>query len=203
MLIAAKPKQRNKAKPIPESLIYEIIDGMPLYYEGYKEVLSNKKTSEEIMGASGLQSYIIFYLLKVLYSKLDDRKYIFLTNEIGTHIDKNNNLSGDVYIYEKAKLPPEKINTQYVDIAPKIAVEIDIRIDLSDEKDFGYVFTKTHKLLDFGVEKVFWIFTKHQKVMVATKDQDWLTKNWNQEIELLDGEYFNIGKFLADEGIVQ
>ena len=203
MLIVAKPKQRNKVKPIPESLIYEIIDGMPLYYEGYKDVLTNKKTSEEIMGASGLQSYIIYYLLKVLYAKLDDRKYIFLTNEIGTHIDKNNNLSGDIYIYEKTKLPPEKINTKYVDIAPKIAVEIDIRIDLSDEKDFGYVFTKTHKLLDFGVEKVLWIFTKHQKVMVATKDQDWLTKNWNQEIELLDGEYFNIGKFLADEGIVQ
>ena len=79
----------------------------------------------------------------------------------------------------------------------------DIRIDLSDEKDFGYVFTKTHKLLDFGVEKVFWIFTKHQKVMVATKDQDWLTKNWNQEIELLDDEYFNIGQFLADEGVGQ
>ena len=35
MLIAAKPKHRNKPKPIPESLIYEIIDGMPLYYEGY------------------------------------------------------------------------------------------------------------------------------------------------------------------------
>jgi uncharacterized protein (DUF2164 family) len=58
-------------------------------------------------------------------------------------------------------------------------------------------------LLDFGVEKVLWIFTKHQKVMVAIKDQDWLTKNWNQEIELLDGEYFNIGKFLADEGVWQ
>lgn len=39
--------------------------------------------------------------------------------------------------------------------------------------------------------------------MVAIKYQDWLTKNWNQEIELLDGEYFNIGKFLADEGVGQ
>ncbi|MER0440617.1 Uma2 family endonuclease [Emticicia sp. W12TSBA100-4] len=203
MLIAEKSRQRNKAKAIPESLIYEIIDGKPFYYDGYKDVLANKKTSEEIMGASGLQSYIIYYLLKVLYAKLDDRKYRFLTNEIGTHLDKNNNLSGDIYIYDKQTLSPDKINTHYVEVAPKIAIEIDIRIDLSDEKDFGYVFTKTHKLLDFGVEKVLWIFTKHQKVMVATKDQDWLTKNWNQEIELLDGEYFNIGKFLADEGVEQ
>ncbi len=203
MLIAEKSRQRNKAKAIPESLIYEIIDGKPFYYDGYKDVLANKKTSEEIMGASGFQSFIIYYLLKVLYAKLDDRKYRFLTNEIGTHLDKNNNLSGDIYIYDKQTLSPDKINTHYVEVAPKIAIEIDIRIDLSDEKDFGYVFTKTHKLLNFGVEKVLWIFTKHQKVMVATKDQDWLTKNWNQEIELLDGEYFNIGKFLADEGVEQ
>ncbi len=203
MLTLEKPKQRNRAKPIPESLIYEIMDGKPLYYEGYKDVLANKKTSEEIMGASGLQSFIIQYLLEVLYLKIGRKKYHFLTNEIGTHLDKGNNLSGDIYIYEKNVLSPDKINTHYIEVAPKIAVEIDIRIDLSDEKDFGYVFTKTHKLLDFGVEKVFWIFTKHQKVMVATKDQDWLTKNWNQEIELLDGEFFNIGQFLADEGVVQ
>jgi Uma2 family endonuclease len=195
------PKHRNRSKPIPEALIYEIMDGRPLYYEGYKDVLANKKTTEQIMGASGLQSFIIQYLLEVLYLKIGRKKYHFLTNEIGTHLDNGNNLSGDVYIYEKAKLPPEKINIHYIDVPPKIAVEIDIRIDLSDEKDFGYVFTKTHKLLDFGVEKVFWIFTKHQKVMIATKDQDWLTKNWTQEIELLDGEYFNIGKFLEEEGI--
>jgi len=203
MLIVEKPRQRNRAKAIPESLIYEVIDGKPFYYEGYKDVLANKKTSEEIMGASGLQSFIIQYLLEVLYLKIGRKRYHFLTNEIGTHLDKNNNLSGDIYIYDKETLSPDKINTHYVEVAPKIAIEIDIRIDLSDEKDFGYVFTKTHKLLDFGVEKVLWIFTKHQKVMVATKDQDWLTKNWSQEIELLDGEYFNIGKFLADEGVGQ
>jgi Uma2 family endonuclease len=201
MVSIDKNPKRAKTKHIPESLIYEIIDGKPFYYEGYKDVLSNKKTIEEIMGASGLQSYIIYYLLKVLYAKLDGSKYIFLTNEIGAHLDTNNNLSGDIYIYEKSKLSPEKINIHYVDVAPKIAIEIDIRVDLSDEKDFGYVFTKTHKLLDFGVEKVFWIFTKHQKVMIAVKDEDWITKDWNQEIELLNNEFFNIGQFLTEEGV--
>lgn len=65
MLITEKPRQRNKAKAIPESLIYEIIDGKPFYYDGYKDVLANKKTSEEIMGASGLQSFIIQYLFNI------------------------------------------------------------------------------------------------------------------------------------------
>jgi Uma2 family endonuclease len=201
MVSIDKNPKRSKTKHIPESLIYEIIDGKPFYYKGYKDVLSNKKTFEEIMGASGLQSYIIYYLLRILYAKLDEDKYVFLTNEIGSHLDTNNNLSGDIYIYETKQLPAEKINIHYVDVAPKIAIEIDIRVDLSDEKDFGYVFTKTHKLLDFGVEKVFWIFTKHQKVIIAVKDQDWITKDWNQEIELLDSVFFNIGQFLTKKGI--
>ncbi len=33
------------------------------------------------------------------------------------------------------------------------------------------------------------------------KDEDWITKDWNQEIELLNNEFFNIGQFLADEGV--
>ncbi len=37
--------------------------------------------------------------------------------------------------------------------------------------------------------------------MIAVKDQDWITKDWNQEIELLDNEVFNIGQFLTDEGV--
>lgn len=191
----------KQQKAIPQSLIYEIIDGKPFYYRGYKEVLEKKRTFEEIVGISGLQSFIVQYLLELLYLSKRQGYYFFV--RVGTHLNKNNNFSGDIYIYDKQTLSPDKINTHYVEVAPKIAIEIDIRIDLSDEKDFGYVFTKTHKLLDFGVEKVLWIFTKHQKVMVATKDQDWLTKNWNQEIELLDGEYFNIGKYLADEGVEQ
>lgn len=201
MVSIDKNPKRSKAKPIPESLIYEVIDGKPLYYEGYKDVLANKKTIEEIMGTSGLQSFIIQYILEVLYTKIGRKKYHFLTNEIGTHLDNKNNLSGDIYIYDKAQLTPDKINTHYLTIPPKIAIEIDIRVDLSDEKDFGYVFTKTHKLLDFGAEKVVWIFTKHQKVMIAKKDQDWLTKDWNQEIELVENEFFNIGQFLNDEGV--
>lgn len=201
MVSIDKNPKRSKAKPIPESLIYEVIDGKPLYYEGYKDVLANKKTIEEIMGTSGLQSFIIQYILEILYTKIGRKKYHFLTNEIGTHLDNKNNLSGDIYIYDKAQLTPDKINTHYLTIPPKIAIEIDIRVDLSDEKDFGYVFTKTHKLLDFGAEKILWIFTKHQKVMIATKDQDWLTKDWNQEIELVENEFFNIGQFLNDEGV--
>ena len=41
------PKPRRK---VPDALIYEIMDGKPIYRKGYREVLSGKKTIEEIMG---------------------------------------------------------------------------------------------------------------------------------------------------------
>lgn len=123
-------------------------------------------------------------------------------NRVGVSLDNDNIISCDIFVFDHTQQFLSKIATSYnISIPPKIAIEIDIRIDLSDEKDFSYVFTKTHKLLDFGVEKVFWIFRKHQKVMIAVKDEDWITKDWNHEIELLNNEFFNIGQFLADEGV--
>jgi len=172
-----------------------------VYYRGYKDVLNNKKTLDDIMGSSGLQSFIIQYILEILYIKVGRTLYHFLTNEVGTHLGKKDNLSGDVYVYEKRKLTPSEINQQYIKVPAKVAVEIDSKIDISKDKDLDYVNIKTQKLLNFGVEKVIWIFTGSQKVLVAQKDVDWLTKDWNQDIELLDGHFFNIGQYLKNEGV--
>ena len=65
-MIASKvaPYIRHRPKPrnVPDYLIYEIMDGKPIYYRGFREVLSGKKQAEEIMGSSLLQSYIVTYL---------------------------------------------------------------------------------------------------------------------------------------------
>lgn len=205
MLVAeiepAKLVRPPKVKEIPEALVYEVIDGRKLYYKGYKDVLSKKKKIEDIMGASGLQSFIIQYILEILYLQVGRKKYHFLTNEVGSHISHKTNLSGDIHIFDKGSLSANKININYIDIPPKIAIEIDIRIDLSDDKDFEYTFTKTQKLLDFGVEKVIWIFSKMNKVVIATKDEDWIVRDWNKDIELIDGQILNIGEYLKNEGI--
>jgi len=205
MVISDKIPQKiarvRKPKEIPEALVYEIIDGRKLYYKGYKEVLSKKKKIEDIMGSSTLQGFIIFYLLKICYRFLDDNQYIFLTNESGLHLEKSNNLSTDISIFEKDVLTSKEINLKYADVCPKVVLEIDIRIDLSDEKDFDYTFTKTNKLLEFGTEKVIWIFTKTQKVVIATKDEDWIVRDWNKDVELLDGHLFNIGNYLKEQGV--
>ncbi|MCE7042919.1 Uma2 family endonuclease [Dyadobacter sp. CY312] len=205
-MLTQEPKKRsqtsnNKYDNIPDSLIYEVMDGEPLYYRGYKDVLNNKKSLDDIMGSSGLQSFIIQYILEILYVKVGRKIYHFLTNEVGTHLGKKDNLSGDVYVYEKSKLTPAEINEKYINIPAKIAVEIDSKIDISKDRDLDYVNIKTQKLLNFGVEKVIWIFTGSQKVMVSEQGKDWLTKDWNQDIELLDGHFFNICQYLKEEGV--
>lgn len=60
-------KQRSltsgqKQPPVAlESLVYEVLDGRPLYYRGYEDVLSGKKSPEEIMGSSSLQWVLASY----------------------------------------------------------------------------------------------------------------------------------------------
>lgn len=95
-------------------------------------------------------------------------------------------------VYDKEILSPAKITTKYVDVPSKLAVEIDIKADLSNPKHYDYVNLKTQKLLDFGTETVIWIFTETQKVMIAPKSRDWLIVNWDKDIELMDGFSFNI-----------
>ncbi|MDX2069856.1 MAG: hypothetical protein SFV55_15615 [Haliscomenobacter sp.] len=62
MIAPESPRKRLPripAKRIPAALIYEIMDGKPVYYKGYREVLNNEKTLEEVMGASTLQGFIV------------------------------------------------------------------------------------------------------------------------------------------------
>ncbi|WP_229312027.1 Uma2 family endonuclease [Larkinella punicea] len=196
------PVKTSKQKVALESLIYEVLDGRSLYYSGYKDVLAGKKTPEEIMGSSSLQWVLVSYFMRIMIRSLDEKKYWFASNEAGVHLDHRNNLSHDAAIYEKSVLTPDKINVHYVDVPAKVAVEIDVKADLSKTEDFNYVNKKTRKLLDFGTSKVIWIFTDTQQVMIAEQTADaWLTMDWNRELELLDGQKFNIGRYLEEEGI--
>jgi hypothetical protein len=58
-------EKKKRTRAIPAYLICEELEGKPLYYKGYKDVLSGKKTKEDIMGASGLQMELISYLVRL------------------------------------------------------------------------------------------------------------------------------------------
>ena len=188
-------------KNIPESLIYEMIDGKILYRKGYKQVLAGKKTLEEIMGASSLQSLVAFHLTSIIAKFIDEDIYFVLINESGVHLDHKNNLANDLAIYDKEVLKPSMISTKYTDVPPKIAIEIDVKAEYEDLTELGYIYKKTQKLLNFGVEKVIWIITSVGKVTVSTQEKNWETMDWNKDVEIMDGHSFNVANYLKKQGV--
>jgi hypothetical protein len=188
------------AKNIPHVLIHEIIDGTPLYRKGYRDVLAKTKTVEDIMGCSSLQFFIIDYILGILYSSINREKYIIATNEAGIHIDKRNNLSGDLMLFDRDVLTIDKVNKHYAPVHPKISIEIDLDIELETFTQDGYMNIKTKKLLDFGADKVIWFLTQSRNVTIASAAGNWQTFDWNEDVEILDGITCNVGKYLKEKG---
>jgi len=200
-MISAEKKSVRKQRKVPEFLIYELMDGKPVYYRNYKSVLNNTKKFEDIMGSSTLQSVIIIHILSILIKSLNEEEFWLMTNETGIHLDHRNNLAGDILIYEKSRLKTTDINTQYATVAPNIAIEIDTKADLSILTFQQYLKLKTTKLHNFGVDKVIWIMTATRQVLVALPGQDWLIIDWNKDIEVINGISFNIGNYLQKSGI--
>jgi Uma2 family endonuclease len=192
---------QRKIPKVPSYLVKEILDDMPVFYKGYKAVLRKEKTIEDIMGGSGLQIFIVRYLFRLLDRNLDDNLFYVFTGEGGLHLSKGNNLSGDVLVFDKQVLTPDLIDTHYLNIPPLIDIEIDVEIDNTTFSDFDYIQRKTVNLLKFGTQKVIWILTKTQKVIVAEPNKDWLMIDWQKDVEITNGITFNVPQYLKKEGV--
>ena len=192
-------------KKVPDYLVKDEIDGVRFYYRDYKLVLNKRKTLDEIMGCSAIQSLLIQYLMKILFKNDIDEKYYLFTNESGNNLSLNNNFSFDLALYERALLTPDLINNKYVHgIAPQIVVEIDAKISHKNNDSNhseNYCFSKIQKLLDYGTQKIVWIFTKSKKILIA-EGKDWHIYDFDKTLQLLDNVTFNIAEFLEKEKIV-
>jgi Uma2 family endonuclease len=186
----------NVIQTIPKSLIYETVDGNPIYYRGYKDYLSGKKQLEELMGSSFLQSSIITELVYVLVSTLG-KKYKILSNELGLHLSKGSQRAADIALLDKYKIKDIKEKKKYLDIPPDVVIEVDIKAEDEEKDSFNYVNKKTEELLAFGVKKVIWIFTDSEKVLLAENDKNWELTNWSKEIEIIDDIKVNIRELAA------
>ncbi|CAG5008101.1 hypothetical protein DYBT9275_04193 [Dyadobacter sp. CECT 9275] len=200
MIAPSGPRTDIPAQMIPNALIHEIIDGKPLYRKGYRDVLSKTKKIEDIMGSSSLQFFIIDFILRILYRNVDEDQYIIATNEAGLHLDRRNNIAGDILIFDKDVLTMDKINRHYSQVPPKVSIEIDLDIELEELTESSYISIKTKKLLEFGAEKVIWFLTEQKKVMIATKHTDWLMEDWDTNVEIMPGITCNLGGYLKEKG---
>lgn len=198
--VATPPKKRRKSG-VPSYLIYETLNGRALYYRGYRDVTTGKKTPAEIMGSSSLQAMLVSLIHGFLFTHINRKLYLLTTNESGIHLDKGNNLSNDIAIFDKSS--GLTLTDKYFTVPPKIAIEVDVRIEPEEfsGKESGYVYAKTERLLAFGVEMVIWVTTEPKKIFVATRTAPWITQNWDASVPVLDDVVLNLAELLHEEGI--
>ena len=200
--LAVSEKIPVPSEKVPDVLVYEEMDGKPIYYRGYRDVLAKQKNPEDIMGCSDVQGIIVSTVLRFLFRELPEDQYEIITNEIGLHLERGNNLSSDVAIYEKSMLQRTPLKNKYFDIPPLVAIEIDTKADTSSfNTPADYYHTKTEKLFAFGVKQVVWLFSANRKVTVAYPQQDWITKDWDKPVTILDQYSFSVADLIKKGGI--
>jgi Uma2 family endonuclease len=87
-------------------------------------------------------------------------------------------------------------------IPPRIVIEVDTKASFEDfTTPMDYFNQKTDDLLNFGVEKVIWIFTASRKVMEARKGENWIISGWQQEIPLLENISLNLEKLIQENNL--
>ena len=76
-------------------------------------------------------------------------------------------------------------------------LKVDTKADVKDFGDiFSYVSEKTDDLLDSGVEKVLWILTESQKILIAEQGKQWLIAKWNDTIPVLEDITINLEELI-------
>lgn len=195
-------KKTASQKKVPEYLVKEEFDGVKFYYKGYKEVLKGNKKLEDIMPSSGLHSFIMTWLTILLGKQLNESLFRLLVGEVGNITPQKKRAGLDIAIFDKKVLTPEQINRHYTQVAPKIVIEVDVDVESENLTQDEIIQFRTRKLLESGVEKVIWIFSLSQMVMVAEAGKDWILFDWDREVEVLDGIAFNVGAHLKKEGVI-
>ena len=188
-----------KGSKIPKYLVYERVEGRPIYYKNYEKVLKGELPAEVVMGSGELQALLIGLILKYLYKFLSE-DYVILTNELGFYTSPKSFRSLDIAVYRKESM--KKPSSGYSKKIPVAVIEIDTKADLKNYRSFEeYMYEKTEELLSSGVEMVVWYLTRVKKVLVAERGKDWITSNWDKEINLPIGVKLNLKGILEEEGI--
>lgn len=178
---------------IPSYLIYEMDDGVPIYYKGYFEVLAGEKDFEEIIGNTSLQAWLkgeLSYFIKNLLPV----EYIMTTGELGLQIEKSTSRVVNIAIFKKENFV---LSNQYSAHPPEIAIEIDTKADLnSTGAAIKYYQRKNKQLFEFGVKKIIWIFTEVQAVQVLEVEGKEQEFEWAEDIPVMENVSFNLQQIM-------
>jgi hypothetical protein len=176
-------------KKIPRHLIYEMDEGRPIYYRWYKEYLNGNENYEETMPDSSLQSWLknqISFLITFFLQ--GNKNYVVTVGEQGLSLKKKSWRGADIAIFKRENF---QLTPEFAKLPPEVVIEINIKgYYETQEKALADYERKNAQLLEFGVQKIIWIFTEPRQITVLTKSGR-ENFNWNESISVMDGIEFN------------
>lgn len=195
---AAPVKRPARRLSLKKSLVYEIVDGQPIYFKGYREVLSGVKTKEEIMGDSSLQAWLKLRIAMLLFQQLHTKGFEVTNGEQGLKLGKKHRRDADIAIFRRENF---SLSKHYAQLPPDAVVEIDVEAETENNSEMAYVLRKVADYFAFGLQKVVWVFTLEQRILVFTPDQPPVTLAWEQDVDVIAGAKFNIAEMLKQSGL--
>lgn len=196
--ITASAAKRKDNRRLRDALTYEVVDGKPIYYKGYRQVLNGKLNLESVMAESILQAWLKAQLSALLIQQLRGKNFEILTGELGVWVKKDDYRGADLSIFRSENFV---LTSHFTRVPPEVVVEIDVQADLEKLSEGDYVWRKIEDYLQFGVKRIVWIFTASRKIVVATEQKPWLTLDWDATIETVEGATFNLEKMLEGKPI--
>ncbi len=160
------------------------------------------KTIEEFnFGNNTLHWFIISLIIKHLTKNLPEN-YFAGASELGLHISNKTNFSADIAIYREGQLKVGFHSVKYEQTPPNVIIEVDIKIDESDyfQNEEEYFHKKTEKLLQWGVEKVIWVFSSSRRVLIADNLQKWEFNSWDIPFNVIDNIEMNVWELMLKSG---
>ena len=189
---------------IPKILIYEEFDGHPVYRKGYRDFMLGLKEVEDFnFGNNTLQWFILNTIVKSLQNNLPEN-YFAGASELGLHLSNKTNFVADIAIYREGQLKVGFHSIKYEHTPPNVVIEVDIKIDESEyfQNEEEYFHKKTEKLLQWGVEKVIWVFSSSRRVLIADNLQKWEFNSWDIPFNVIDDIEINVWELLLKNGFI-
>ena len=150
------------------------------------------------MGAGGIHSILLDFFYLLLADNLDRKKYWRYSGEAGLKVEKGSLFNLDLAVYLKEKMPSQVISKHVASVPPELVIEIDTSIEYDGITHDEYVFKKTKRLLDFGTQKVVWVFSATNMVMIAEPNTPWQVYPWNTTLPMIDEITFNIETYCRE-----
>lgn len=175
--------------------IYEMDEGKPILYKGFRYGFKNFYENEKTMPDSDYQSWLkieICFFLRLIFK---NRKFVVTGGEHGLQIKKHLWRAVDAAIFRKEVF---KLTNKYAKVAPEVIFEIDLKGDFDTptkaKKDQD---RKIKQLFAFGVKKIIWIHTDHKEIRVITPEKE-TSFDWNTDIPVIASTSINIQKIVDD-----